>query len=646
MKKLISLIATIWLAFTASAKVTLPAHFTSHMVLQQQRDLVVRGKATPGSTVKLTTSWKQQAEALADIDGRFTLTIATPKASLKPQTLTFSDGEETKLEDVLIGEVWLGSGQSNMEMPLEGWGKILNYKEEIAHADYPNIRLLQVKRITSLRPLEEVQLTQGGWVQCSPQTVPEFSSLCYFYAVRLWEELGIPVGVIDDSWGGTPCEAWIRQDALHDVMGFGELIDQWRKLKFDDTAIEKSLGLDEWEKRCATIDPGMKEGWQSETFDHSQWPTMKLPGAWELNGVSSFDGFMWFRRWVDIPEEWVGHDLTLELVTTDDMDITYWNGEKVGETHGYHEAANYVIPAHLVKAGRNVLAVRLYDTAGNGGLVSKSGMRVKLDDNHSLSLNGEWNYQKGAELSQLPRYPINIHDKKTPTGLYNAMIHPLVGFPLRGFIWYQGCDNVGRAAQHECLFQTLIQDWRQLWGKPDMPFYFVQLANYLPHYDLQPKSEWAALRETQARALCLPYTGMAVNIDLGVADDIHPKTKREVGRRLSAIALNQTYGKKIPYTAPRAMHYVIEDHTIHIFFGQEKGGETLVPEDNLPGFTVLASDGTWRVADAKVVGPLQVDVTMQGTGYPIAVRYGWADNPTCTLRTASGLHVAPFRSDR
>ncbi|MCF0195856.1 MAG: 9-O-acetylesterase [Bacteroidaceae bacterium] len=649
MRKLLLLGTALW-ATVAGARVTLPAHFTHNMVLQQQRTLTIRGTAKAGSAVTLTTTWGKSAAATAQADGSFTLQVQTPKASLKPQTLTFSDGEETRLDNVLIGEVWLGSGQSNMEMPLAGWGKVLNYEQEIADAQYPMIRLLQVKKVTAIAPQRDITPTMGGWQECSPQTVPEFSALCYFYALRLWEELKVPIGVIDDDWGGTPCESWIRSEALADVMGFRDQMQMLRRLGDDVEAIRREYSFDTWNSRVEAVDPGTsgKEMWYAADYNDAAWRTMEQPVSWEMTDVSNFDGIMWFRRTIDIPAEWAGKDLRLELGIIDDLDVTYWNGEKVGETFEFFQAANYTIPGRLVQAGKNVIAVRALDTGGTGGFVAKKGeMHVRLDDQQRISLDGAWRYHKGADLGTLPLKPIDITNQNHPTVLYNAMIHPLVGFPLRGFIWYQGCSNVGRAEQHEALFQTLITDWRRLWGQPDMPFYFVQLANFMQHFDVQPVSDWALLRESQEAALALPHTGMAVNIDLGDAGDIHPKTKRELARRLSAIALHQTYGrKKVPYTAPTYSHYTIDGYTARLHFAQVKGGETLVQDADLPGFIVKGTDGVWRKATARVTGPLEVEVTAVGSGLPVAIRYGWADNPTCTLRTASGLHVAPFRTDK
>lgn len=501
MKKIFFTLTLLAAATVAQAKVTLPSIYTSNMVLQQQRTLKITGKAAPNSEVSIQTGWSRAAaSAKAGADGTWTAQIATPKAG-GPYTLSFNDGEELTLENVMVGEVWLGSGQSNMEMPVQGWGKVLNHEEEVKNANYPNIRLFQASKVTDMKPHDCFSLADNmkGWQVCSPTTVPNFSALCYFFACRLWEELKVPIGVIDDDWGGTPVEAWTRSEVLEGVLGCTEQQAMLNAKKRDFETIKKI-----YDSKKVLAEQGL------------------------------------------------------------------------GANPGIHED------------------------------------------------------------------PTNSH---FPAGLWNAMMNPLVDFPIKGFIWYQGCTNVGRAASYEACFRAMIEDWREQFGDPAMPFYFVQLANYLEPKDLQPDSQWALLREAQASALNLNNTGMVVNIDLGDARDIHPKTKRELGRRLSAIALNQTYGlKKIPYTAPMYQGYKVVGNEVHIAFSKPAGGEDLVQDDNLPGFIVADSNHNWHVAKARTNGN-EVIVTCPEVKVPLAVRYGWADNPTCTLKTQSDLHVAPFRTD-
>lgn len=629
------------------AKVVLPNHFTDNMVLQQQRTLTVHGTASPNSTVTLTTGWsKTPFTVKANDKGDFGLTFSTPKGSLKAYTLTFSDGTSvtTDLNNVLVGEVWLGSGQSNMEMPLDGWGKVLNYEEEIRNANYPYIRLLQVKKEVSFTPRGQAVLNMGGWQECSPRYVPDFSALCYFYAQRLWEELKVPIGVIDDDWGGTVAEAWTSPQALEGVPGFdyvseiygsGQSVEEYYRQKLED-----------FRRFMKESEEGTRHGgtaWYAPEFDDAAWATMNIPRKWE-EVIGAADGIVWFRYHVNIPDAWAGSPLTLNLGITDDCDVTYWNGEFVGGTTAYDQTPRYEVPGHLVKPGFNTIAVCIHDNGGDGGFaggpegyyIEKGGQR--------MALAGDWRYcQSSAGRFQMPDNPTSPNN---PGVLYNAMIHPLIDFPVRGIIWYQGCANVGRDEQYTHLFRTLIQDWRRLFGQEDMPFYFCQLANFLAPSDLQPGSEWARLREAQANALVLPHTGMAVNIDIGDAADIHPKTKRELGRRLSAIALNRTYGKKCVFMAPVYERLEVEKDKAVLTFSVPKGSEPLVQAEDLPGFIIQGTDGSWHVAKARTIGKNQVEVYSPEVSVPVAVRYGWADNPTCTLRTKSGFPVAPFRTDK
>ncbi len=651
-KNICFMLAMALIGVPASSKVVLPSVYTDNMVVQQLSTLRIHGKATPGSQVTLQTSWSRMAQQVeADATGEWYMEVGTPKAG-GPHTLTFSDGEELTLSNVMAGEVWLGSGQSNMEMPVAGWGKVLNYEEEIRNANYPSIRLFQVKRETDVQKRDRFNLAydMGGWQECSPQTVPEFSALCYFFALRLWEELKVPVGVIDDNWGGTPCEAWVSADALGAVTGFKDQVERMRALGFNRQAIQEDndARTTAWLQAVEKGDKGTYGAmpWHTAELDDSQWGTMELPTHWEKAGLPGLDGVVWFRRTIEVPAAWEGKQLTLSLGPVDDADVTYWNGTRVGATEGYDTPRTYTIDARLVKAGKATIVVRVNDISSEGGIWGKPTQMALMQGNERMELAGAWRYAVGYDLRQAGARPLAINHPHYPTVLFNAMIHPLIDFPVKGILWYQGCTNVGRETQHEVLFQTLIHDWRKQWQNPDMPFYFVQLANYLAPSDLQPESAWAFLRESQARALCLPNTGMVCNIDLGDAQDIHPKTKREVGRRMAAIALHHTYGqKKVSWTAPVYKDYTVdEEGRVTITFRQPEGCESLVEEDNLPGFIIASADRRWHVAKARTEGD-KVVVWADDVPRPVAVRYGWADNPTCTLRTASGLHVAPFRTD-
>lgn len=629
------------------AKVKLPAIFSDNMILQQKSHALFSGTATPNSTVTIETGWSKKAfRTGSNADGEWQIYIDTPKAG-GPFDMTFDDGERTTLNNVLIGEVWFCSGQSNMEMPVAGWGKVLNYEEEIKNAKYPAIRFYQVKKSTSTSPVSEAVPTMDGWQECSSATVPEFSSLAYFYARKLHKELKVPVGVIDCTWGGTPAEAWTSAEGLSRVAGYQEQMKQLAAIGYDESkAIELyNKASQEWKILASDIDMGYKELWHKTDTDDSSWNTMVLPNYWETEVLKGFDGVVWFRKEIEIPAEYAGKEIDLCPGVIDDEDIVYWNGEQIAQGSGYNVQRRYTIPADKVTAGRNILCIRVFDTGGEGGIAGDAAkMHLSIDGKEICYLSGNWKYRVGCSLASLPAAPVWPQSSWYPSVLFNAMVNPWLQFPIKGVIWYQGCANVGRDKEYELLFQRLIHDWRKQFSNPDMPFYFVQLANYLERMDVQPGSEWAALREAQAKALCIENTGMVSNIDLGEANDIHPKNKQEVARRLAALSLAKTYGRKNAGSAPIYHSYKVKGNEIHISFEVPGYAEEFNDNNDIKGFTVAGADRHFYPAKAYTQNG-KVIVSSPHVAHPIAVRYGWADNPECNLYTPSGFIVAPFRSD-
>jgi sialate O-acetylesterase len=648
-RRLILIITSLLIAMNIKAMVKLPAVFSDNMVLQQQSSVPFWGSATPGKTLKITTSWDNKVnETTVGADGKWKINIQTPSYG-GPYSIEINDGTSFILHNVMVGEVWICSGQSNMEMPLAGWGKIDNYAKEIAAANYPDIRLLQVNKVTSTKPLNDLSVAIGGWVSCSPLTVAEFSSVGYFFGKNLYDNLKIPIGLINTSWGGTIAEAWTSGGTLKIMPDFSNEVMEMEKNteKVGDPKLKYDQELAGWRSQVEKADKGYQNGkplWTDKSFEDSSWKTMEIPCLWEDKDLNYFDGVVWYRKTVNIPADWQNKELKLTLDMIDDNDITFFNGDEVGRTEGWNLERTYTIPAKLVKSGKAVITVRVFDTGGGGGIYgNRAKLNLSLNGNTRIALAGTWLYKTGLNLAEIPSAPFDPNNPNRPTVLYNAMIYPLIPFSIRGAIWYQGESNDARAYQYRELFPLMIKDWRKQWNL-DFPFYFVQLANFEKSAVKPEESNWAELREAQLQTLHLENTGMAVTIDIGDAKDIHPKNKQEVGRRLALIAEAKTYNLKSAFSGPIYNTYRIEGNKIRILFFHTEGGLKTPVDGPLKGFTVAGPDHKFHWADANIEGN-EIVVSCKDVTDPIAVRYAWAKNPVCNLYNGADLPASPFRTD-
>ena len=634
----------------AHATVRLPGLVASHMVLQRDRPVPVWGWAAPGEAVSVVFRGQTYPASPPDASGRWQATLpATPAGG--PYELTIKGQNTLVLTDVLVGDVWLASGQSNMQFKVKdhpgGYQPVQNADQEIAAANYPRLRLLTVSQAAGYRPQAEVPTTP--WQVCSPATVAEFSAVAYFFGRDLLRQYQVPIGLVVSSWGGTPAEAWVSAESLRAFPEFGAtlanfaqrpapLADEQRAFEDRQRAVfEQGRALDH-----GYLPAG--HTWADPDFDAHAWPTMPVPGAWESQpGLGSYDGIVWLRKEIELPAAAAGQPLTLTLGQIDDADSTYFNGRLVGHTTGYSTSRTYQVPAALVRAGRNVLAVRVVDTGGGGGLVGGATLQA-AGAGTTLPLAGPWQYQVGLDPQDVPQPPYPGGAAQAPSALYNAMIAPLVPLALKGVIWYQGETNVGRAAQYKRLFPALITDWRHQFGRPDLPFLFVQLANYLPAQPQPGPSAWAELREAQTAALALPHTGMATAIDLGVAEDIHPHNKQDVGHRLALAARRVAYADNaLPASGPTYAGLALTGTTAHLRFTNTAGG-LVAKGGQLQGFAVAGANRQFRWATARLLGS-EVVVSSPDVPHPVAVRYDWADNPNGTLTNRAGLPAPPFRTD-
>jgi len=633
---------------SAQAKVIPAACFTDNMVLQQKTNAAIWGTGTPGKNFSVTTSWNnKQYTVVSAADGNWKTKIATPSYG-GPYTITFDDGDKTILNNILIGEVWVCSGQSNMEMQLTGfYGNVLNIDKELADAaNYPEIRMLKIDNKTSFQPRTDVPV-KWGWNVCNPQTVREFSAVAYFFAKNLYDDKHIPIGIINSTWGGTVAEAWTSGGALKTMPAFAPFVQAAEAgLTQEKLDAKYQDDIRAWLNNINLKDPAYQNGkllWAMPGFDDSAWQQMAVPAYWEQAGLPNYDGTVWFRKTVKLPATWAGKDLKLDIGGIDDYDDSFFNGTEVGHTELFIYKRSYTIPAKLLKAGDNIIAIRVFDNGGLGG-INKGPMTLSMvgDTSAKIDLAGNWNYHLATELKQLPQPPTNGNSPNRPTLIYNAMISPILPYTIKGVIWYQGESNADRPYQYEQLFPLMISDWRQKWGEGDFPFYFVQIANY-GATDQPPVADWPALRYAQLKTLSLPNTGMAVTIDIGDQYRIHPQNKQEVGRRLALVARAKTYGESIAFSGPRYQSQKIEGSKIQLSFNYTNNG-LVAKGDTLKGFTIAGADKVFHPAQAIIKGN-KVIVVSTDVVSPVAVRYGWANFPTCNLYNGVGLPASPFKTD-
>ncbi|GAB3734415.1 sialate O-acetylesterase [Spirosoma lituiforme] len=633
---LISLVAS----QAAFADVRLPNVFGSHMVLQRRKPVPVWGWAEAGEKVTVTLN-NQTKATKAGKDGTWRVALDAMEAGGPYQLLVKGKNNTVTFDDVLAGEVWICSGQSNMEWPLSA---AANAKTEIPVANYPTIRQLLVKKAISLTPKDNID---GSWSICTPETAPQFTAVGYFFAKQLQKELNVPIGLINTSWGGTHSETWTSREAMNQN---DELRLVASKLPAtSDEVIQRGAARTQAlinAQQGSLPTAADEQTWASATLNDSEWKTMNMPGDWEWGGLPTLDGVVWFRQEIVIPDGSNHQKMVLYIDSVADNDSTFINGQLVGSTKG-GKARAYAIPDGLLKSGRNVVAIRVTDTDGSGGLMGRPEQLKLANDNLTIPLAGKWKYRVASVFASSYKPGPNTF----ATQLFNAMINPLIPYAVEGAIWYQGESNAGRAYQYRKTFPLMIQDWRRHWGY-DFPFLFVQLASFnAGNGDSRQGSNWAELREAQTLTLQLPNTGMAVTSDIGERNDIHPKNKLDVGNRLAAEAMRVAYGKEgekgnEPSRGPQFNKMTVAGNRVTLTFGNVGSG--LIAKDRygyLRGFEVAGADQKFYYAKAEIQGN-SVVVHADSVATPVAVRYGWADdNGDVNLYNQENFPAIPFRTD-
>jgi sialate O-acetylesterase len=616
----------------------LSAPFVDGAVLQRDQKIPIWGQAAPGAKLRVRFEGTS-AEAIADAQGNWRATLPA-HAPGGPWTLEVSDGRIVrKIVDVLVGDVWLCSGQSNMEFTVS---QAQDAAAEIARGDDPAIRHFKIPKSWALAP--DAHLAGGAWVAATPRTVGEFSAVCWFFARALKAREGVPQGLINATWGGSRIEAWMNAStAQTNPAAVAMATRQQEEMEAARIAATRER-LARWPTLHAdAIDRDGHLTWAGETFDERDWATIRVPGYWEDQGYYGMDGIAWYRTHFTLSAQEAERGVTLGLAMIDDSDRVWVNGEKVGETIDHWNSVRaYRVPPRALHAGMNALAVRVEDLGGGGGIHGKKAqVYVQPEGGERRPLDAQWHFRPAAvSLAQMASY------NELPTLLYNKMIHPLLGYALRGVLWYQGEANAlpKQALSYRNQFADLIRAWRAEWRQPDLPFLWVQLPNFSSGEDVADESPWAELRESQSAALALPHTGQAVTIGLGDPEDIHPKDKQDVAQRLALIARRVVFGESVVSGGPTFRTLRIEGGRALLMFDADDGLAVRGGGTQLRGFEIAGEDHRYRPALARIEGE-RVVVSSDDVLHPRAVRYAWSDNPIdANLVDRGGLPAVPFRS--
>ncbi|NII29737.1 sialate O-acetylesterase [Pseudoflavitalea sp. X16] len=633
-------IASLFLfSLLSNAQISLPKVFGDNMVLQRGISIPVWGKASPGKLV-IAELGTVRATTKAGKDGKWMLRFPKFKAG-GPYVLKIAESGKPnaaiELKGILIGDVWLASGQSNMEWQVQQSG---DARKEIESANFPQIRFLVVEHDKQLTPQSDI--LSGKWKVCDTANVKEFSAVAYYFARKIHRDQHIPVGIIQSTWGGTPVEAWTSRDMLltspitraktlsNDTLSFDRedfITDSLNWIRTWDIVFNPQNNTDK-------IIPALE-------YNDAGWTNIEMPNVIKDFGIGNYEGMVWLRKKVSLPGSFAGKELTVHLGHPEMNYSLYFNGQEICKNiWNANPTHHYTIPANLVKQGDNIIAIRMAMLWGGGGLNPPAEDLYITDGASTISLAGKWLYQKDLETA----FPKILNYQYYPTVLFNAMINPLIPYSIKGFIWYQGESNAWAAYNYRKLFPMLITDWRQRWQQGDCPFLFVQLANYMKTKPLPTESEWAELREAQTLTLSLPNTGMACIIDIGEANDIHPKNKQEVGRRLALIANKQVYKQAGIASGPVYTNFRKEGNRIRINFTNTGSGLSTRDGKEVTGFAIAGKDKKFYWAKAIIEGD-HVILSSDKVAEPEAVRYAWADNPLCNLVNSARLPAIPFRTD-
>jgi len=631
-----TLICTV--AFTAiAAQVKLPRLISDSMILQRDAKIKIWGWAAADE--KVTVSFHNKSySTITGKDGKWMIVLLTLHAG-GPFDMQIDASNHITIKNILTGDVWICSGQSNMELPMQRVQD--KYPDIITTASNPNIRQFNVSTKHNFQAAQE-DFASGSWQTTTPQSVLQFTAVGYFFAKTLYEKYQVPIGLIKSAVGGSPAEAWLSEDALKQFPAYLLKADTLKNDAYVDSIKQSDkANSDAWYSNIWQKDEGLHEEkkWFDTSNDASTWQTMQVPGYWKDAGINS-NGVVWFRKEFNVSSNMLNKSLRLFLGTIVDRDSVYINGIFIGATQYQYPPRKYMIPENLLKEGKNIIVVRVINYAGSGGFTKDKPYKL-FTGNDTVDLAGTWQYKLGTASVPIPS---STTFNYMPGGLYNAMTAPLTNYSVKGVIWYQGEANTSRPSEYEKLFTAVIKDWRKQWQQ-NFSFLYVQLANFMQTKDEPSESTWAALRQAQLKTLAVKNTAMAVTIDIGEWNDIHPLNKEEVGKRLALAAEKIAYHENIVSSGPIYQSMKIDNNKIIISFTNVESG-LMAKNGELKYFSIAGAGKKFIWANA-IIKNNKVIVWSDAIPNPVAVRYAWADNPEgANLYNNKGLPASPFATDQ
>lgn len=638
-KKIVYLVCLFLLrSICTTAQIKLPRIIRDSMVLQRDARINIWGWASTAEKISIKFNGKSYKTKTGD-DGKWKLQLAPMQAG-GPYTMDITGKNKITLHDILIGDVWICSGQSNMvhQMALHA----VRYADEIANAGNPQVRHFWVPNTTNLQKPQD-DLPGGSWKSANPDDVKEFSAVAYFFAKKIYEKYHVPIGLINASWGGVPIESMMSESAFKDFPAIINTIEKNKDTAYINAANRRPANASANE---LTQDRGLNEKWFDPAYAPKGWRSIAIPGYWEDQGIRDLDGVMWYRREINVPASMVSTDAKVFLGRIVDADELYINGKRVGSTGYMYPQRRYQLSGGTLKPGNNLFVVRVTNNFGKGGFVPGKPYQL-IAGNDTIDLAGYWQYKVGQVYT--PDHSpggsgIALHYQ--PAALYNSMIAPLTGYAVKGFLWYQGESNTGKPDEYAKLQPAMISDWRSKWHQGDLPFLFVQLPGFGDYNYLPSKSQWATFREAQASSLTVNNTAMAVAIDLGEWNDLHPDRKKEVGERLAIAAEKIAYGANNVYSGPTYQSSTTEGNKIIISFSNTGSGLSTSDDEPLAEFAIAGDDKKFVWAKASIDGG-KIIVSSDEVPHPKYVRYAWSDEPVDpNLVNKEGLPAVPFRTDK